>query len=321
MQLTSLKKFAKSREFPALIILLIIIVLNFMLQPNFFDLNVLNVNLRTFTPSILVAIGEAIIILAGGVDLSVGAQMSLVNVILAVMMEDGQSSSIVLAMLVAFGASLIMGAVNGFAAGYLNIPPIIGTFATGPIWFGLALFVLPQPGGAIPLSLVRGFSWKFALISTPLFVIIFALLIWQFIKRRPLGRYIYAVGSNEYSAYANGINVRFVKLLSYVLGSVFAYMAAVSITFQAASGDARLGTSYTLTAVAAAVVGGIALKGGQGSVTGAVIGALVLSMVINLIYFANIPSTYQEFMKGIIIIVALAMTAIYKRREAQRLAT
>jgi len=321
MQLTSLKKFAKSREFPALIILLIIIALNFMLQPNFFDLNVLNVNLRTFTPSILVAIGEAIIILAGGVDLSVGAQMSLVNVILAVMMEDGQTSSIVLALLVAFGASLVMGAVNGLAAGYLNIPPIIGTFATAPIWFGLALFVLPQPGGAIPLSLVRGFSWKFALISTPLFVILFALLIWQFIKRRPLGRYIYAVGSNEYSAYANGINVRFVKLLSYVLGSVFAYMAAIAITFQAASGDARLGTSYTLTAVAAAVVGGIALKGGQGSVNGAVIGALVLSMVINLIYFANIPSTYQEFMKGIIIIGALAMTAIYKRREAQRLVT
>jgi ribose transport system permease protein len=106
-----------------------------------------------------------------------------------------------------------------------------------------------------------------------------------------------------------------------MLGSFFVLLGALAITFQSASGDARLGASYTLTSIAAVVVGGISLKGGTGNVIGAVIGAIVLNMVINLIYFANVPSEYQEFTKGAIIIVALAMAVIYKRREARGLAT
>jgi ribose transport system permease protein len=314
-----IKRFASKREFASIVILTIIIILNYFLQKNFFALAVLQSNLLTFTPSILVGMGQAIVIFAGGIDLSIGAQISLVNVILATMLATREDpGTVLLAFGAGLGASILMGLANGFVTGYLNIAPIIGTFATGPIWFGLALFILPQPGGAIPTWVVRAFNWRLSFISTPLLIILFAVLIWLFIKNRPLGRYIYAVGSNEYSAYANGINVRRIKLFSYVLGSFFAYLAALAITFQAASGDARLGSAYTLTAVAAAVVGGIALKGGQGTILGAIIGALVLNMVINLIYFANIPSTYQEFMKGIIIILALATAVIYKRRETRR---
>jgi ribose transport system permease protein len=278
----------------------------------------------TFTPLILISIGQAIIILSGGIDLSVGTQVSLINVILAVMMRNAgdNRAAVIPAMLVAFLTALGMGFVNGFAAGYLFLPPMIATFATSAIWFGIALLILPSPGGFIPDWLVQGFSWKFSLISTPLIVIVLAYLFWVLIiKKRSLGRHIYAVGSNEAAAFANGIDTNQVKVLSYMLGSFFVLLGAFAITFQSASGDARLGASYTLTSIAAVVVGGISLKGGTGNVIGAVIGAIVLNMVINLIYFANVPSEYQEFTKGAIIIVALAMAVIYKRREARGLAT
>jgi ribose transport system permease protein len=317
-----LRKYSQNPEFPSLIILVTVIVLNAFLQKNFLTLNVFQVNLRTFTPLILISMGQAIIILAGGLDLSVGQQVSLINVILAVMMANAGDNrlAVVPAVVVALAAALGMGFVNGFTAGYLNLPPMIATFATSAIWLGLGLLILPSPGGSIPSWLVQGFSWNYSLISTPLIVIVLAYLFWLFIKRRSLGRYIYAVGSNEQAAFANGVNTRRIKLLSYMLGSFFVLLGGFAITFQAASGDARLGLSYTLTSIAAVVVGGIALKGGTGNVIGAVIGAIVLNMVINLIYFANIPSEYQEFTKGAIIIFALALAVIYRRRESRSLA-
>ena len=318
-----LKRSSRSPEFPSAIILLTVIILNALLQRNFFAIRVIQVNLLTFTPLILVSIGQAIIILTGGIDLSVGTQVSLINVILAVMMKNAGDvrAATIPAMLVALVTSLGMGFVNGFSAGYLNLPPMIATFATSAIWFGIALLILPSPGGSIPSWLVQGFSWNISLISTPLIVIVLAYLFWILvIKRRSLGRHIYAVGSNEPAAFANGVNTQQVKVLAYMLGSFFVLLGAIAITFQSASGDARLGAAYTLTSIAAVVVGGISLKGGTGNVIGAIIGAIVLNMVINLIYFANIPSEYQEFTKGAIIIFALAIAVIYKRREVRSLA-
>jgi ribose transport system permease protein len=315
-----LKKFTSSTEFPAVAILVTIIILNAILQKNFFEPRVINVNLRTFTPLILISIGQAVIILGSGIDLSVGTQVSLINVIMAILLKNPDVSPGVVmgVLLLTLVVALGMGLLNGFVAGYLNLPPMIATFATSSIWLGLALIILPSPGGAIPYPMTQVFNWSFFLISTPLILIVLAYLVWELIKRRPLGHYIYAVGSNEESAYANGINTRRVKLMSYALGSFFVLLGAYAITFQAASGDARLGLSYTLKSIAAVVVGGVALKGGTGNVFGAIVGAIVLPMVINLIFFANIPSEYQEFTKGAIIILALALAVFYRLRETRK---
>ncbi len=318
-----LVKSSRSPEFPSILILVAVIILNALLQKNFFAINVIQVNLLTFTPLILISMGQAVIVLSGGLDLSVGQQVSLINVILAVMMQNvgDNRAAAILPMLVALVVALGMGFVNGFAAGYLNLSPLIATFATSAIWFGIALLILPSPGGSIPGWLARGFSWTFSLISTSLIVIVLAYLFWVLIiMRRPLGRHVYAIGSNEAAAFANGVNTRRVKIMAYMLGSFFVLLGAIAITFQSASGDARLGAAYTLTSIAAVVVGGIALKGGTGNVIGAIIGAIVLNIVINLIYFANIPSEYQEFTKGATIILALTLAVIYRRREARSLA-
>lgn len=312
-----IKQSSKSREFPSIVILLVIIAINIILQPSFFSINVLNSNLLTFTPLILVSIGQAIIILGGGLDLSVGAGISLINCILATVMKDSPES-ILLAFLGGLVAAIVMGLINGFVTGYLRLPAMIATFATSAIWFGLALFIRPQPGGYVPYNVTSTFTFSVFIISIPLIIIVLSLLLWNYIKKRRLGRYIYAIGSNEQSAYANGINVERIKLMSYVLGFLFVYLAAISITMQTASGDAYLGSPYTLSSVAAVVIGGISLQGGRGKVYGAVIGALILNLVINVIYFANVPSIYQEFVKGMIIIVALATAIIYKTKETSR---
>jgi ribose transport system permease protein len=310
----SWKKVKAKPEFPSVMIFLFLVLVTAILQPNFMQSNVILSNIATFAPLILVSAGQAIIILSGGLDLSVGGSISLINCILASFMTDS-IGSVFLALSIAVACAVLIGVVNGFAAGYLKLPPMIATFATSSIWFGLALLLRPQPGGYIPSWAMQIYGFNFSLLSTPLILILLALIIWRLIKRRRLGHYIYSVGSNEFSAYANGINVQKTKLWAYVIGNLFVMLGSMAITCQISSGDAYMGLPYTLTSVASVVIGGISLSGGRGNVLGAVMGALILNLIINLIYFANIPSTYQEFSKGIIIIIALAAAVIYRKKE------
>jgi ribose transport system permease protein len=128
------------------------------------------------------------------------------------------------------------------------------------------------------------------------------------------------VGGNERAARASGIRVTRIKIYAFLVSGVFMAMAALCLVGQTATGDARSGQGFTLNSVAAAVIGGIAFSGGKGNYVGAIIGGIILGMLINIIYFANITSFYQEFMKGVIIIVALLFGAVPRlRRElAQR---
>ena len=141
-------------------------------------------------------------------------------------------------------------------------------------------------------------------------VIILAVVIWYEIKRRPLYGHIIAVGNNEENAYSNGIKVIKVKFAAFAISSVFMAFAGIVITAQVASGDANLGAALTLPSVAAGVIGGISLQGGRGKLEGAIIGAIILGLLTNVIFCANIPSLYQELIKGFIIILALAIGVI-----------
>lgn len=298
---------------PAALLVLIIIV-NVILQPTFFRLRIIRSNLATFAPLMLVSAGQAIIILSGKLDLSVGAGISLINCILADTMSDNPAVSL-LALLLAFGVALAAGSINGLVVGYLKLPSLIATFATSAIWFGIALFLRPQPGGYMPPWVIKFYRFHIGVVTTSLLMVVVMMLVWWLIRKRRLGRYIYAVGSNAEAAFDSGVNTKRVILGAYIIGWVFTFMASFSITAQMSSGDAYMGTPFTLNSVAAVVIGGVALGGGRGSVLGAVFGAVILSLVLNIIYFAKIPSIYQEFVKGAIIVVALALTLVYKRQK------
>ena len=300
---------------PSLLMLVVMLALNARLQPHFFGLPSLEDNIATFTPTILVCLAQAIIVLSRELDLSLGAGVSLINCFLATVPAGtvgGPWTLIGLALLLA----LALGAINGLIVTVFGLPSLIATFATGAVWYGLALTLAPQPGGTIDETIGDVYSDTIVGLPVPLLIVLAALLIWTVLGRHRLGRRIVAVGSNPVAAFQAGIGVGRVKFMAYLVGWLLVGLGAISISAQTLSGDAGLGTAYTLTSVAAVVIGGISLAGGRGSPWGALVGALVLGVVSNIIYFAGIPSIWQEFFKGLVIVAALGFMVLEQRRTA-----
>ncbi|HEY3846113.1 MAG TPA: ABC transporter permease [Acetobacteraceae bacterium] len=303
----------RSGLLPGLLMLIVAVALNAWLQPKFFGAASLDGNIATFAPTIMICVAQALIVLSGELDLSVGAGVSLINCVMASLPTDsvaGACGVAALALVLAVG----LGVVNGVLVGFLGLPSLIATFATGAIWFGMALALMPQPGGTIADPIGNFYGDTVGELPVPLLIVAAGMALLVLLLRHRLGRRILAVGSNPVAAYRSGIPVPATKLLAYVAGWVLVFLSALSISAQTLSGDARLGQTYTLTSVAAVVIGGISLAGGRGSPWGALIGAVVLGIIANVIYFAGIPSIWQEFFKGVVIVAALAFMVIEQRR-------
>ncbi|NPV53437.1 MAG: ABC transporter permease [Firmicutes bacterium] len=313
----TLRNILQNPSFPSFLILIVIVILNASLQFNFFTYRAIKSNLLTFSPLILASIAQGLVILGGCVDLSVGASISLLTVLMASMMGDSPGS-IFFTVLCAIGLSLLISFINGFIISYFGPPPLLTTYATSVLWFGIALYFMPTPGGYIPSS----FGKIYRTDLLPQFPAAFLFLIGAFaflfiISRLRFYKHLYAVGGNEDAAYANGVNVFWTKIKVFLLSGIFVALAAICVVAQTATGDARSGLGYTLNSVAAAIIGGLSFSGGKGSIAGPIMGALILGLLINVLYFANITSFYQEFMKGIIIIFSLAVAAIPKYIRAR----
>ena len=307
--------FRRSGAAPALAMLAAAVALNAALQPHFFSRASIEGNMATFAPTILVCVAQAVIVLSGELDLSLGAGVSLINCALASIAANavgGIGGAAALALLL----SLALGTANGLLVAYAGLPSLVSTFATGAVWYGLALAIMPQPGGEIDPSLGDLYGGSLLGMPVPLLLVAVAMLGWAALARHRFGRRLLAVGSSPASAYGAGVPVRRVKLLAYVTAWALVFLSALAISAQTLSGDAQLGQSYTLTSVAAVVVGGISLAGGRGSPWGALAGALVLGFIANVIFFAGIPSIWQEFFKGLVIIAALASTVVEQRRRS-----
>lgn len=318
-----LKRLVSNPDFSRLFILILMFTLTAVLQRNFFAMKSIVRNINSFTPLILLTMGQAVVILSGGLDLSVGTALSLMTCVLTSVMKEGVPITGFFALAVAFAVAMAIGAVNGFGIGFLRIPPVIVTFATSFIWLGIALFLRPTPGGETVdwfqafykirnIETAPAFLKAFGEIIPPaLILVLLGCVLWWVISRTKTGRYIYAVGSNSQSAYETGINTAWVQMRACMINSVFILLAALFFVGQNRSGDARMGDPLTLKAIAAAVVGGIALTGGRGSVYFALIGALIFSFVSKIIFFANIPNAFQTLFGGVIVIVAIAGSQVY----------
>ena len=304
----------RSGVLPALAMLVMVVALNAWLQPHFFGRPSLEGNIATFAPAILVCVAQAIIVLNRQLDLSVGAGVSLINCALAALPPDlaGGAWS---AAGIALALALALGAINGGLVAFLGLPSLIATFATGAVWFGLALVLMPQPGGAVAPALGDAYGADWHGLPAPLLVVAAAMAGWVALGRHRFGRWIVAVGSNPAAAFQAGVPVRRTTLGAYLAAWLLVGLSALSISAQTLSGDARMGQSYTLTSVAAVVIGGVSLAGGRGSPWGALLGALVLGIIGNVIYFAGIPSIWQEFFKGIVIMAALGFMVFGGRRR------
>lgn len=300
---------------PALIMLAIVVGLNAFLQPDFFSADSFSSNLQNAAPVILICMAQAVVVLVGELDLSMGAGVSLVNCVLAsVPAFTGWGTAATCC--AALAAAVVAGLVNGLLVGYFRQSALIATFATGAVWFGGALILMPQPGGTVPESLGEWFSMRAGPLPVAAIPPLIAVVLWAVLQRHRFGRRLIATGSSPDAAVKSGIDTRRVKLLAYVVAWLMVFGAALCISAETSSGDARLGLPYTLNSVAAIVIGGISLAGGRGSMLGAICGALVLVLIGNVVYFAGIPSNYQELFKGSVIVIALAFTFVGARESS-----
>lgn len=269
-------------------------------------------------PLAFAAAGQTVIVLTGGIDLSVGGMMDLANSLAAVNMKGDPASMVtwsVIILLIGAGGGL----VNGLLVAVGRLQPILVTLATLSIFQGLAIRVLPQPGGAVPPEFTSIMTNTAA--PTGFIHLVILALLWMLFRRTHFGIGVYAIGNDEEAARANGVPILITKLGAYVLGGILAATAGLFLAATATSGDATSGNVFTLTSIAAVVLGGVNLAGGRGSAIGSMAGAFVLTILINVLFFAHIDPLYQSFYQGLFLILAVVISSlvgIYLRRARKR---
>ena len=269
--------------------------------PTSFDyLSILNTTL----PLVFVAFGQSLVVLTGGIDLSVGGIVSLcVAVTATAVTGPGLEPWGWIVLVLGLGAAC--GAINGVIVAKARIAPILTTLATLSIFSGLALRVLPVPGGSIP----SGVRLVLTNPNVPTGLVWMGLAIagWLVLRRTRFGMRVFAIGSDEGNARAVGVPAVRVKVAVYALSGLFSALAAVFYVSTTTAGDANAGGPFILTSIASVVVGGVAFSGGRGSALGAMAGAVALTLVIDVLFFAGIDPLYQALFQGLFLVVAVLL--------------
>ncbi|GIK30180.1 MAG: ABC transporter permease [Chloroflexi bacterium] len=318
--LHAVRRFISKNPFVVALLLLVVTALvNRALQDNLFELRSLNRNLRTFLPAIILAVGQTIVVIGGGVDLSVGAMVSMVNAIFTVLItQESTGLEIAGVLLIGAAAGIAAGALNGFAVAYLRLQPIVTTYATSFLFSGLALLILPRPGGDIADSLQDLYRSTPFDIPFSVFVIGGLIVVWLILRSTRWAQFLYATGGKPEAAYTTGVPVNRIRFSTYVLCGLFAAIAALAYTMLTGSGNPRSGDDMTLATIVAVVLGGTRLSGGQGGVIGTIIGVIILRLFSNIVSFADVPSWWQTLVNAVIILVALAAPGIIRAVQARR---
>lgn len=281
----------------------------------------------------MVAMAQTLPVLTGGLDLSVGAVMTLVNCVASHAL-NGSPAQIGFGVALCLLTGALCGFVNGCVVVYGRIQPIIATLATGAIYMGLALFLRPSPGGRVDgdfswamtndlyeMAATYGFAqggeaaWfqPIAWIPTPVALLILVpLLVWVPFSRSVTGRTVYAVGSAEGAAWMSGLAVDRAKLAAFTLGGFFAGVGGLYLALQTSSGNADIpqAGAYTLNSIAAVVVGGVSLLGGVGSAVGALFGALVLRTISFNFRIFEVDPLMQPLIEGLVLLAAVSLGAL-----------
>ncbi len=299
------------------IVLIAFILLLEIFVPSFRSVgNVENILLQTSINSLL-AVGATLIILTGGIDLSVGSIVGFAGIVAALLGKEPGAGHFVVALAGGVGTGLLLGAVNGSLVAFVRIPAFVVTLGMMSIARSLA-FVFSQGQPISDLSnefLAIGQGALFG-IPYPILISVVTFAIFGIVLARTrFGRYIYAVGGNEEAALVSGVDTPAVKLAVYSLSGLLAGLGGVVLAARATAGISTNGEGYELTAIAAAVIGGTSLSGGRGSLLGTVAGVLIIGIMVNSLDLLNISPFYQGLIQGTIIIGAVAIDAVANRRR------
>ncbi len=334
---------AQNRGFYGALLGLIVLYLVYnAMHPRGFSTAVLVQNANESIVIAFVAVAQTFPVLIGGLDLSVGAVMTLTACI-ASELVNGSPAQIMLGMFLTLLAGTGFGLMNGLIVVYGRLQPIIATLATGAIAIGLALFVRPQPGGDIDGDLNWALTnslfdfaetyhffddgnaaWfqPIAWIPVPL-VLLFGILalVWIPFKRSITGRTVYAIGSAEGAAFMSGLPINRAKIAAFTLAGFFAGCGGLFLAIQTSSGNADItqAGSYTLNSIAAVVIGGTSLMGGISSAVGSMIGALILRVLSFYFRILSIDPLLQSLVEGVVLLTAVSLGALRTMRVKNRL--
>ena len=306
----------QSLAFATLVILLVFFSIT---SNNFFTFsNISGILLSTAVIGIL-ALGTTFVIITGGIDLSIGTGMTLAAVMTGIFLVN-MDLPLIVGVLGGIATGALMGFINGFNVAILGLPPFIATLAMMLIAQGLALVI----SGVRPIyfSDVEGFreialgTLVPGLPNAVLILFLLAIAAYLLLSKTILGRYTFAIGSNEEATRLSGVNTRKWKIIIYTVAGVFTGIAGVVIAARLDSAQPQLGVGYELQAIAAVIIGGTSLLGGRGSIMGTLIGALIMSVLINGLRILSIQTEWQNVVVGLVILVAVFTDALRQKRTA-----
>lgn len=254
----------------------------------------------------VIAIGASLVILTGGIDLSVGSIVGVVGILGGLMIKSGQSVAVACVVCVVAGA--VFGLINGVLVSYGKVPAFIVTLGTMQIARGMALLINSgQPVSGFPKGLGDIMSTKI-LGSIPvsvIYVLIFYVCIVFVMSYTKFGRYVYSLGGNKKAARLSGIRVNRIELMVYLLSGIFAAIGGIMLLSRLTYADPNAGSGYEMNAIASAVIGGISLSGGKGKVGNTLVGAIILSTLTCGLQIMNVATYYQTIITGVVIIAAV----------------
>lgn len=304
----------QNEVFSLILVLLVLCIIMALLNDKFLTGgNILNI-LRQSSQIGICAIGMTMVILLGGIDLSVGSSQGLAGVAAVVVLN--RTGSIACAVITGIFVGAFVGLINSLIITKMNITPLICTLGTMSIVSGTALVATNAVSYQVSnTSYMQIGIGRIAGIPIPVILLAVLLCIFHFVLNHTIyGRYIYAIGGNKESAELAGIPVDKMIMITYVISGMLTGLAAVVLSARLGSGQPTAGTGFEMTVIAAVIVGGVSLSGGKGSLIGAMIGVLTLYVLSNGMVLMDVSSFWQDIMKGVLIILAVYVD---ERRRAQ----
>jgi ribose transport system ATP-binding protein len=297
--------------YPALIgmpfLLIVFLAATVAIHPTFDSFDAQSLAMAAL-PLACAAAAQAVVVISGGIDLSVGSVIAVANVLAASTMRDASFAEAILLAVAILVAGAAIGAVNGFLVVVSRVPDVIVTLTTGFIWGGVALMILEKPGGGAPpefLNLGAGTLITEWLSNSLVLLVVSLAAVWIPVRRSKAGLRIYATGSDRIAAFRSGVNVEAARLVAYVLGGLFSAIGGVGLTMTTGIGSPKAGVLYTLSGLAAVVIGGVSLTGGRGEITGPVIAAFVLTLIPADLIFLNIDPNFGQVIQGTLIVLVV----------------
>ena len=318
---TRVKGILGNQQVLLFVVLILMVAFFTWRNPIFFSNAVFGNILSDWAPIILIAVGESFVIISGGIDLSVGSTVGIAGVVAAFEMEHlttshhSQNFTLIVGLLIAVGTGITVGAINAFLITKTHVVPFIATLVTMGAGAGLSIvFTGGGPVGGGPENAISMTVPTIGPLSKPgIIIVILVLIAWAFLSKARFGRYTYAIGSNSFAARAAGINVNRHLAKIYILSGILAGLAGYYYYLRLGVGAPTSGQGGELQAIAAVVIGGIALTGGTGKLSGTILGALILTTVTSGLIIINVAANWKQVVVAILIAAAVLLQQLRSR--------